>query len=241
MLIMIEEKRLSKAMAAAGIASRRACEKLIFSGRVKVNGKTALLPQTMVNWEKDEIVVDGKAVKGEELKKYFVLNKPLGYICSNKSGNSTKLVKNLFQDQNARLFTVGRLDKETSGLILVTNDGHFSNRVIHPSNEVEKEYLAKTNKEITAEHLKSISNGAIVEGVFVKPRSVRKVRKGTLKVVVTDGKKHEVRIFLENAGLEVKELSRIRIGGLHLGTLPIGKWREMSHLEQEQVMGKKKV
>lgn len=235
---MSNEKRLSKAMAAAGIASRRACEKLIFSGRVKVNGKTALLPQTMVDWERDEIVVDGKSVEGEEIKKYYVLNKPCGYICSNKQGNSTKIVSNLFKEEGNRLFTVGRLDKDTSGLIIVTNDGHFANEVIHPSNGVEKEYLAKTNKEITAEHLKLISGGAIVEGSFVKPKGVSKVRKGTLKVVVTDGKKHEVRILLENAGLEVKELSRIRIGGLHLGSLPRGQWREMSDQEQELVVGK---
>ncbi|MFT4553989.1 MAG: 23S rRNA pseudouridine2605 synthase [Chlamydiales bacterium] len=234
---MSNEKRLSKAMAAAGIASRRACEKLIFAGLVKVNGKTALLPQTMVDWERDSIIVDGKAVKGEEIKKYYMLNKPCGYVCSNKQGNSTKIVSNLFKDEGSRLFTVGRLDKETSGLIIVTNDGHFANKVIHPSNGVEKEYLAKTNKEITAEHLKLISGGAIVEGAFVQPKSVTKVRKGTLKVVVSDGKKHEVRILLENAGLEVRELSRIRIGGLHLSSLARGQWKAMTIQEQELVTG----
>lgn len=225
------KQRLSKTMAAAGIASRRACETLIFEGRVKVNGTVALLPQTMVDG-KDKISVDETPISGAEPKVYYLLNKPSGYICSAKRSKNSKIVLDLFEDAEERLFTVGRLDKDTCGLLLVTNDGHFANRVIHPSANIPKEYLAKTDQEITPEHLLAISSGTLVEGVFVKPIRVTKVRKGTLKVTILEGKKREVRLLMEAAGLHVQELTRIRIGGLHLGTLPLGSWRAMTEREK---------
>ena len=225
------KKRLSKTLAAAGVASRRACEELIFAGHVKVNGAIALLPQTMVD-ENDQITVDGQPIKKENAKVYYMLNKPPGYICSAVGNQKSRLVLDLFEDVEERLFTVGRLDKETQGLLLVTNDGHFANSVIHPSSNIQKEYVAKTTQEITPEHLFAISNGTLVEGVFVKPLRVQKVRKGTLKVTIAEGKKREVRVLLEAAGLEVKELTRVRIGGLVLGTLPVGNWRPMTEREK---------
>lgn len=117
----------------------------------------------------------------------------------------------------------------------MTNDGQFANRVIHPSFDLHKEYLVKTGSEVEAEHLIAISNGTLVEGVFVKPIRVVKVRRGTLKVVIGEGKKREVRLLLQAAGLDVKELTRIRIGGLHLGPLPLGSWRQMSDKEKELI------
>jgi len=228
------KQRLSKFLAAAGVASRRACETLIFDGRVRVNGQVALLPQTLVDG-KDIIKVDDKAIKGAEGKVYYILNKPVGYICTNRRTNNTKIILDLFEQVEQRVFTVGRLDKDTQGLIIVTNDGHFANRVIHPSSNINKEYLAKTDEEITIDHLQAITNGALVEGAFVKPVRVNKVRKGTVKVTIAEGKKREVRMLLENAGLGVKELTRIRIGGLHLGPLPVGQWRALTEREKELV------
>lgn len=223
--------RLSKYLAAAGIASRRACETIIFAGRVAVNGTVALEPQTLVN-DEDTITVDGKSLNDSEPKVYYILNKPAGYICTSKKMGTTKIVLDLFEDVPYRLFTIGRLDKDTQGLLLVTNDGHFANKVIHPSADIQKEYLAKTNSEITAEHLMAISSGTLVEGVFVKPIRVTKVRRGTVKVAVGEGKKREVRLLLEAAGLKVQELTRIRIGGLQLGQLPTGQWREMTEIDK---------
>lgn len=220
------KKRLSKALASAGIASRRASETLIFEGRVTVNGEVIRVPQTLVDWEKDHITVDGKQLRGEERKLYFLLHKPVGYLCT--SAPSAKSILNLFSHLPMRLFTVGRLDRETSGLLLVTNDGAFANRVIHPSYRVAKEYLAKTAQEITPEHLKALSEGTFVEGAYIKPISVKKVRRGTVKIVVAEGKKHEVRHLLAHAKLDVRELSRIRIGPLTLGALPVGSYRELS-------------
>ena len=228
------KQRLSKFMAAAGIASRRASEELIFAGRVSVNGSVTLLPQEMVD-EQDEILVDGSPVGKKEKKLYFILNKPKDYVCSAKGSSRTKLVLDLFEDIKERLFTVGRLDKDTEGLLIVTNDGHFANSVIHPSKNITKEYVAKTDQEITPEHLKAISSGTLVEGAFVKPLKVSKVRKGTLKIVIGEGKKREVRMLLDAAGLSVLELSRIKIGGLTLGLLPVGSYRPMTERDRELI------
>jgi 23S rRNA pseudouridine2605 synthase len=230
------KKRLSKTLAAAGVASRRACEELIFDGKVTVNGVVELKPQTLVG-DSDKIAVNGQPIQGAERKVYYILNKPAGYICSNARLNrTTKLVTDLFPDSKERLFTVGRLDKDTEGLILVTNDGHFANQLIHPSRNITKEYLAKTDHDLTHEHLVAISSGALVQGTFVKPASVAKVRRGSVKISVHEGKKHEVRILLEAAGLKVLSLKRIRIGGLLLGTLPTGEWRELTEKEKKTVL-----
>ncbi len=226
--------RLAKYMAAAGVAARRACEALIFAGRVTVNGRVEKLPQTLVDGS-DEIVCEGKKVTSHEPKVYYILNKPSGYLCTAVKHGDDRIVFDLFGEVPYRLFTVGRLDKETEGLLLVTNDGHFANRVIHPSADIEKEYLVKVDAEIEDAHLKKIGGGVLVEGVFVKPIRVSKVRRGTLKVVIAEGKKREVRLLLETAGLKVKELTRMRIGGLVLGNLPVGSWRPMSEREMELI------
>lgn len=228
------KNRLSKFLAASGVASRRACEEMIFAGRVSVNGVITIIPQTLVN-EKDKISVDGKRVTLEEQKVYYMINKPVNYLCTAKKTGSNKIVYDLFEGVPYRIFTVGRLDKDTQGLLLLTNDGHFANEVIHPSSDIQKEYLAKTDQEITAEHLIKISNGTLVEGVHIKPVKVSKVRRGTIKMTIAEGKKREVRILLEAVGLQIKELIRIRIGALHLGELPIGAWRELTEREKELI------
>lgn len=230
----MEKKRLSKALAAAGIASRRACEELIFEGRVQVNGETIKLPQHHIDWEVDQIKVDGESVQKEQKKVYYMLNKPTGYICTSTRPGKKKIVLDLFPYANERLFTVGRLDKETSGLLIVTNDGHFANKIIHPSSNIIKEYVVKTLQEITPEHLETLSQGARVDEKWVRPVSVRKMRKGTFKICVKEGKKHEVRIIAERAGLKVVELSRVRIGSLLLGTLPVGEYRTLT--EQDKAL-----
>lgn len=228
------KNRLSKVLAAAGVASRRACEEMIFQGTVSVNEKIVKLPQTIVNSETDTIKVRGELIKIVEEKVYYMLNKPSGCVCSTRG--SGKLVLDLFQDEGHRLFTVGRLDKDTEGLLLVTNDGQFANAVIHPSSDLHKEYVVKTDQEVMPEHLIAISQGTAVEGVFVKPVKVTKVRRGTLKIVISEGKKREVRFLMEAAGLKVKHLSRVRIGGLTLGNLPLGSWRALSENERKQLL-----
>lgn len=229
-------KRLSKALAAAGVASRRACEELIFEGKVSVNGEVVLIPQTLVSWEKDDISVDGEPVKREQEKVYFMLNKPKGYICSSTRLGSKKLVVDLFSHLNLRLYTVGRLDRDTTGLLIVTNDGHFAQDVIHPSKGQTKEYLIKTSQEITHEHLVSIAKGGLVENTWVKPSNVKKVRRGTLTISVSEGKKREVRLLVQKAGLDIVSLHRIRIGALVLGNLEVGEYRPLTDKEKKLLL-----
>ncbi|MDB6081556.1 MAG: ribosomal large chain pseudouridine synthase [Chlamydiia bacterium] len=227
-------KRLSKALAAAGVASRRASEEIITDGRVTVNGKRVLVPQTLVDWKKDVITIDGVRLKGEESKVYYILNKPKGVLCT-AAPIKGKRVIDLFEEDDGRLFTAGRLDKYTTGLLVVTNDGHFANRIIHPSSNIQKEYIAKVDKDVLDDHLKKISRGCTVEGTFVEPIQVQKVRKSTIKVVVAEGKKREVREMLTQAGLEVIELKRVRLGSLILGEIPEGFYRPMTEREKELI------
>ncbi|MFZ0565250.1 MAG: pseudouridine synthase [Chlamydiales bacterium] len=223
------KKRLSKTLAQAGLASRRACEKMIFEGRVTINGKVVYLPQTEVDPQKCCIKVNGKLIREKEPKLYFLLNKPKGYLCTSlRRKGGARVVLDLFSHLPYRLFTVGRLDQDTQGLILVTNDGAFANRVIHPSYQISKEYLAKTDQEITLDHLKKLSSGIFLHGQLIKPASVKKVRRGTVKITVKEGKKHEVRLMLQNAELTIRELCRIRIGPITLGSLPEGAWRPLT-------------
>lgn len=225
------KKRLAKAMAEAGIASRRACEELIFAGKVMVNGEVVLTPQTKVS-DTDHIRVNNKLIKFVPHKVYFIINKPKGYVCTNAIGNDPRVIDLFAKRRKERLFTVGRLDKNTTGLLIVTNDGDFSNQVIHPSSNIKKEYVAKTKEEITDDHIRALHGGAEVEGKLVKPVLVKKITKTTVRVIVKEGRKREVRTIIENAGLEVLELCRVRIGGLKLDELPLGKWRPLEEDEK---------
>jgi len=229
----MEKKRLSKALAAAGIASRRACETLIFEGRVKVNGKVVLVPQTLVDLSTDKVLVDETTIASEQKKVYYVLNKPAGYLCTASRPGKKRIVLDLFGPTDHRLFTIGRLDRDTEGLLLVTNDGHFAQQVIHPSSNITKEYIVKTAQEILPEHLETLSQGARVDERWVRPVSVAKVRKGTFRICVKEGRKHEVRIIAERAKLKVLELTRVRIGGLKLGTLPVGAYRPLTERDKQ--------
>lgn len=233
--LMETRNRLSKVLAAAGIASRRHAEDLIFQGLVTVNGQCVRIPQTMACPKEDDIRFRGERIMPSVKKIYYILNKPKGTTCSSAKTDGRRLVLDIFPPQDGRLFTVGRLDRDTTGLLIVTNDGHFANSVIHPSANLTKEYVVKTKEEITHEHLTRISKGTFVEDVFVKPKKVVKVRRGTVKITVSEGKKREVRLLAANAGLSVVSLERIRIGGLTLGDIPEGAYREMTPLERAQI------
>jgi 23S rRNA pseudouridine2605 synthase len=224
-------QRLSKVLQQSGAASRRGAEELIFEGKVKVNGVVILKPEHRV-LPQDSITLNGKKIGKTQQKLYFVLNKPTGYLCSNERLGKERLVIDLFDSIKERLYTVGRLDKDTSGLLIVTNDGTFANTVMHPRYGVEKEYLVKADREVSQDHLFKISKGTYVEGIHVQPKRVQKVRRGTLKIIVGEGKKREVRHLVEDAGLQVVELKRIRIGDVRLGTLPSGMWRAMTEKEK---------
>ncbi|XP_031120186.1 putative ribosomal large subunit pseudouridine synthase SVR1, chloroplastic [Ipomoea triloba] len=240
-------QRLSKILAAAGVASRRSSEELIFQGRVTVNGSVCKTPQTRVNPEKDIIYVNGNRLsKRLPPKLYFALNKPKGYICS-CGEKETKSVMNLFDDfmkswnkrhpgePKPRLFTVGRLDVATTGLIIVTNDGEFAHKISHPSSNLSKEYIATIDGEVNKRHLIAISEGTFIEGVHCTPDLVEllpkqpDISRPRLRIVVHEGRNHEVRELVKNAGLQMYALKRVRIAGFRLPPdLMLGKHVELT-------------
>ncbi|KAD7479998.1 hypothetical protein R6Q59_008785 [Mikania micrantha] len=239
-------QRLSKVLAAAGVASRRSCEELIFDGRVTVNGSVCNTPQTRVDPKKDMIYVNGNRLpKKLPPKVYLALNKPKGYICSSAE-SQTKSVLSLFNDYmkswdkrnpgqpKPRLFTVGRLDVATTGLIIVTNDGEFAQKISHPSSGLSKEYIATIDGAVHKKHLIAISEGTLIDGVQCTPDAVELLpqqpdkTRPRIRIVVHEGRNHEVRELVKSAGLEVYSLKRIRIGAFRLPPdLLLGKHIEL--------------
>ncbi|XP_020585229.1 uncharacterized protein LOC110027922 [Phalaenopsis equestris] len=250
-----EPQRLSKVLAAAGVASRRGCERLIFEGKVTVNGSLCTSPQALVDLSKDSIYVNGNRLsKRLPPKLHFALNKPKGYICSN--GEETKSVVSLFDDYwkswnktnpgipRPRLFTVGRLDVATTGLIFVTNDGDFAQQISHPSSKFTKEYVASVDGVVHRRHLTALSDGTEVEGMHCAPDYVEllpaqpNVPRSRLRIVVHEGRKHEVRELIKNAGLQIHSLKRVRIGGFRLPSeLGIGKYMELKESDLKLLDG----
>ncbi|XP_057979196.1 putative ribosomal large subunit pseudouridine synthase SVR1, chloroplastic isoform X2 [Malania oleifera] len=227
-------QRLSKVLAAAGVASRRNCEELIFGGHVTVNGSVCSTPQTRVDPARDIIYVKGNRIsKKLPPKVYLALYKPKGYICSSGE-KEDKSVMCLFDDYmkgwdkrnpglpKPRLFTVGRLDVATTGLIIVTNDGEFAQKLSHPSSKLSKEYIAAVVGVVNKRHLIDISEGTFVDGVRCVPDSVEllprqpDILRHRLRIVVHEGRNHEVRELVKNAGLQIHSLKRVRIGGFRL-------------------------
>ncbi|KAL7184450.1 hypothetical protein ACSBR2_026581 [Camellia fascicularis] len=243
-----DPQRLSKVLASSGVASRRSSEELIFQGRVTVNGSVCNTPQTRVDPARDIIYVNGDRLpKKLPPKVYLALNKPKGYICSSGE-KETKSVISLFDDYlkswdkrnrgqpKPRLFTVGRLDVATSGLIIVTNDGEFAQKLSHPSFNLSKEYIATIDGVVNKRHLIAISEGTVIEGTHCTPDVVEllpqqpDISRPRLRIVVHEGRNHEVRQLVKNAGLEIHSLKRVRIGGFRLPSdLVLGK-----HIELKQ-------
>lgn len=217
--------RLNKFIAQSGVASRRKSDDLILEGRVEINGQVVDQPGTLVDPKKDKVLIDKAPIAARESSVVYLFHKPEGYLCSH---TGKKTIYSFFSHDSRRLFSAGRLDKDSSGLMIITNDGSLTQKIIHPSSDLQKEYLVKTSAEVNASHLKALSSGCRIEGSFVRPIKVKKMRKGTIKITVKEGKKHEVRMLMENAALPVLSLKRIRIGNLMLGNLPVGAYKKVS-------------
>lgn len=224
--------RIQKILAQAGIASRRKSEELIFERRVKVNGRTARLGEK-ADPEKDSVTVDGKKI-GIERKTYILLNKPKDYVTTTAKHYGEKNILELIRVKQ-RVFPVGRLDKDTEGLILLTNDGELANKLMHPRYETEKEYRVHVDKELREKELKKISDGIEIEGRKVKCK-VEKIGKREANVRIHEGRKHIVKKIFEKMGYTVTKLTRIKLGILELD-IEVGKWR---YLSEEEIMRLKK-
>ncbi len=221
----MNKERLNHFLARCGLASRRHCDSLIQEGRCTVNGEEISTPGYRVDPLKDEVCFDGEKLRPPAAAVIYLFHKPKGYICSHRG---RKTIYDLFTEESARLFSVGRLDKDTSGLLLVTNNGKLAQKLIHPSSNLSKEYLVKTDNFVTDAHLKALAEGYTIAGKWMRPASVKKMRKGTIKISLKEGKKHEVRILVANAGLTLLSLKRVRLGNLHLGNLPEGYYKKIS-------------
>lgn len=226
--------RLQSYLAKCGAGSRRGCETLITEGRVTVNNKVVTELGTKVN-ENDIVYVDDVLAEPEEQSWYFVLNKPRGYVCTNYDPNETAYARDLIDvPQRHLLFNVGRLDKDSQGLIIFTNDGDFANQVMHPSSETEKEYIVKTDKDILKKDMDDAYRG------LIKPyriKSYKLISKREVSVVLTEGKNREIRNLFDMMGYAVKKLLRVRIGEVLLGDLQSGRYRRMTRAEIQSLKG----
>lgn len=230
--------RLQKVLAEAGLGSRRRCEKLIEDGRVMVNGKPARLGDR-VDPKRDRITVDGIPVKPGTEKKYFLLKKPPGYITSVKDTRGRPTVMDLIREEG-RLFPVGRLDKDTRGLLLITNDGYLAHKLLHPSRGVEKTYLVQAEGYLTPQGLTRLRKGIRLEEGITAPAKVRMLaRKGNrclLEFTLHEGKKRQIRRMCAAVGLKVVDLVRTRFGPLDLRGVKEGSYRPLTPQEVRKLM-----
>ena len=231
-------ERLQKIIAESGITSRRKAEELIKNGKVIVNGKVVTELGTKASYS-DDILVDGKKIEKEE-KEYYIFNKPRGVITSTSDEKNRKVVTDFF-DSNKRLYPVGRLDYDTTGLLIVTNDGELSNLIMHPKNEIEKVYIAKLEGIIKGVEINLLKNGIVLDEVMCVPKRVKlrksdkKSNSSIVEITITEGKNHEVKRLFESVGFKVDKLKRERIAFLTLGNLKSGEYRKLNIKEVKQL------
>lgn len=228
-------ERLQKFMAEAGVASRRACEELIRQGRVTVNGETASLGRS-VEPEQDRVELDGKPVQKEQRRTVILLYKPRGVVSTSSDPEGRRTVQDYFREIPERLYNVGRLDLNSEGLLLMTNDGALANRLTHPRYGVEKTYYAVCDGKLTASEAARLTNGVELEDGVTAPARVDAVRTtqcGDTSFLITihEGRNRQIRRMLEAVGHRTLRLKRERFGPLSLGTLAPGEWRKLSDEE----------
>lgn len=230
-------ERLQKYMARCGAASRRKSEEMISAGRVTVNGQTVSELGYKVN-EGDDVTLDGKPLKPETRKVYIALNKPVGYVSTVKDERGRKTLLDLV-DVPERIYPIGRLDFDTSGLIFLTNDGEIYNKVIHPREEKNKVYIALVRGILTKEEIDSFEKGMEIDGYLTAPSEIktRSILGNNAQVEITihEGRNRQIRKMCEKIGHPVITLKRISIGKIEIGDLPVGKWRYLNENEVEQL------
>lgn len=233
----MSEDRLQKLLAQAGVASRRAAEQLIAEGRVTVNGAVVDQPGSTASLERDVIALDGRPLVEREALVYFMLHKPPGVITTVRDPRRRRTARSLLRGVSARVYPVGRLDEDSEGLLLLTNDGELTHRLTHPRFGVEKEYLVELDAGLSTAELDRIREGVESRGDLLRPRQVRQSGEDqrAFSVILTEGKKREVRRMFETAGRRVQRLRRIRFGPLTLGDLEPGAYRPLTKDEIERL------
>ncbi len=233
---MAELMRLQKYIALCGVASRRSAEDLILAGKVTVNGTVVTELGTKIDPEKDRVSVNGKLLIALEKKVYIMLYKPKGYVTTAKDNFDRDTVLDLIPESLGRLYPVGRLDYDSEGLLLLTNDGDFTFRLTHPSHEIAKTYLVRIAGEITEDDVDKLRKGVVIDGRMTLPAkvSIRECEKGksTLLIAISEGRNRQVRKMCAAVGHEVLRLCRVAEGPVKLSGLKPGEWR---HLTKEEI------
>ena len=231
--------RLQKYLAMCGVSSRRNAEKMILSGKVTVNGHTVTEMGVQVDETKDQIAVEGKPVYPETEKHYLAYNKPIGEVTTVSDPEGRATVMDKFRAYPVRLFPVGRLDYDSEGLLLLTNDGDLMNHLLHPSHEVSKVYLVKASNRVTEEEIRILRNGVMIDGKLTSPAEVRLIRyeafDTVLLVSIHEGRNRQVRKMLEAVHHQVVHLKRVGFGPIQLKDLPLGQWRRLTPVEVEKL------
>ena len=225
--------RINKYLASAGLGARRKCEDLVTSGRVTINGKKTLDLGTQIG-DGDIVMVDGKRITRDDNFVYIMLNKPKGYITSASDQRGRKTVFDLVKTDK-QIHAVGRLDYETEGLLLLTNDGEWTQKLIHPRSRVEKTYVVTINKPITTAHLNQLETGIVIDGELTHPAKSRLLPNGDVELKITQGRNRQVRRMFAALGYEVINLKRTAIGKLELGNLQLGTWKFLDEIELSKV------
>ena len=226
-------ERIQKILASRGITSRRQAEELIKSGRVTCNGRKCSLGES-ADPDTDEIRLDGSLIPSTEDHVYIMLNKPRGYVTTLSDEKGRRTVVQLVQDCGVRVYPIGRLDMDSEGLLLFTNDGEFANRLMHPRHEVEKKYLVEV-REFSDRGLMQLSRPIELDGHRIRQPKVRLIERlentAKLEVVIHEGRNRQIRRMCAAANMKVTRLRRVAEGKVELGSLPVGKWRHLTHSE----------
>jgi 23S rRNA pseudouridine2605 synthase len=227
-------ERLQKFLARAGVASRRAAEEHIRAGRVSVNGQVVTEMGVKVDPGRDEVKVDGRQIKAKGATVTLMLHKPSGYVCTTRDPQGRRVVTELLGQRSERLYPVGRLDYDATGLLLFTNDGELAYRLTHPSFQVPRIYRVTVTGEVTRETLRELAAGVDIDGRVVYPEigvTKRDAEKTVLEVTVHEGRYHLIKRLMEAVGHPVMKLKRIAFGPLRLEGVPRGTWRELTGRE----------
>jgi 23S rRNA pseudouridine2605 synthase len=219
---MPEGTRLNKYLAACGVGSRRACDTLVQEGHVEINGKPILNPAHRVE-PGDFVRVDGKRVQ-EKQTSTVMFFKPRGYVCSREDELGRDTIYTILPPILKHLHHVGRLDRDSEGLLILTNDGELSQQLMHPSKNVEKEYIVTANQPVLNEHLDLFKSGVFVEKTRMRAKDVQRLSSRRYRIVLETGLKRQIRMMFQTLGYQVQKLVRVRIGMLELGDLPEGAW-----------------
>lgn len=222
--------RINKYLAESGICSRRAADKLIEEGAVKINGKIAL-PGAEADPGKDRVTVNGKIINPVNHYEYYIMNKPKGCVCTAKDDKGRKTVMDFLPQDCARVFPVGRLDYDTEGLLIFTNDGELTYKLTHPKNEIPKTYVVKTEKPVSEKDLSALRSGIIIDGIKTKKCNVTLLKTyktgSKLQITITEGRNRQIRKMIEATGNSVDFLKRIKVGDLTVSGLNRGEARKL--------------